>query len=238
MNVSTRPGTPGPSSEHELSDATIKAAAGWIAQFARTLKTCRLYDPANPTVVRFRAELAAATTRLLSDQGALTFQFRSDDVLMDGRSLYPARSRDDNLAYPFHRDGVRAITLQPGLDDREVGALLDAVLAVTGQNLDDDDLVTLLWECNFRHLDIDYIPAEGDVGGDGGPTSGGEGEGGGPLLPWPTVDVASSPGEAGAGDATAKLMCQASRYLAEQSQAFGLADRLLELGEPLGHLVD
>jgi len=44
-------------------------------------------------------------------QRDLTFRFVSDDVTCDGESLYPARSRDDNLAYPFHRDGVRGLTL-------------------------------------------------------------------------------------------------------------------------------
>ena len=34
--------------------AAVQAAAAWVAQLLRTLKTCRLYDEANPTVVRFR----------------------------------------------------------------------------------------------------------------------------------------------------------------------------------------
>ena len=32
----------------------------WVRQFARALKTCRPYDANNPTVIRFRAELAQA----------------------------------------------------------------------------------------------------------------------------------------------------------------------------------
>ena len=70
----------------------------------------------------------------------------------------------------------------------EVDALVDCVLAVSGQNLDDDDLVTLLWESNLRHVDIDYIPAQGDVGG--GEARNAEGESEGPLLPWPMAQVA------------------------------------------------
>ena len=38
-----------------------------------------------------------------------------------------ARSREDNLALPFFRDGIRSMSLQPGTDAREVGALLDAM---------------------------------------------------------------------------------------------------------------
>src|SRR5262249_42581804 len=89
------------------AEATIKATMAWVNQLGRTLKTCRLYDANNPTVVRFREELAVALGRLLDLHGALTLRFTSDDVLLDEASLYPARSRDDNLALPFYRDGIR-----------------------------------------------------------------------------------------------------------------------------------
>ena len=193
MNVSTRPDRHGHARERTVSDAALKAAAWWVAQLARTLKTCRLYDRANPTVVKFRDELAVAAYKLTGEHGTLTFRFESADVTLDGESLHPARSRDDNLAYPFHRDGVRGLTLNPGVEAAEIDALVDAVLLVTGQNPDDgDDLVTLLWESNLRHIDIDYIPAEGDVGdGDGSAAAADDGKG--PLLPWPTVASGESP---------------------------------------------
>jgi HEAT repeat protein len=112
----------------------------------------------------------------------VTYRFTAEDVTCEGQSLYSARSRDDNLAFAFYRDGVRGLTLQPGADERECNALVDAVLSVTGQNLDGDDLVTLLWEANLRHADVDYIPAEGETGGEGTTA-----EDGAALLPWPTA---------------------------------------------------
>jgi hypothetical protein len=197
MNVSTRPDQGGHAPERAVPDATLKAAAWWVAQLARTLKTCRLYDASNPTVVKFRDELAVSAHKLVEEHGALRLRFESADVTLEGHSLHPARSRDDNLAYPFHRDGVRGLTLNPGVDADEVNAIVDAVLAVTGQNLDDGDLVTLLWESNLRHVDIDYIPAEGDVGDSASPA--GEDEKG-PLLPWPSASAGETPpaGEEGA----------------------------------------
>src|SRR5262245_56765765 len=82
-------------------DADLKAAAGWINQLARTLKTCRLYDARNPTVVRFREELGRSLHRVLADHGELHFRFTADDVFYGDESLYPARSRADNLALAF-----------------------------------------------------------------------------------------------------------------------------------------
>jgi len=192
MTLRSKPAAGAEARPRVVSDAAVKAAAGWVAQFARTLKTCRLYDAANPAVIRFREELTQATNRLLEEHGALTFQFTADDVTCDGQSLYPARSRDDNLAYPFHRDGVRSLTLNPGLEPQELATLVDCTLSATGANLEDGDLVTLLWEADFRHVGVEFVPAEGDVGG-GPPQPVAEGEGA--LLPWPRTNDAQKPSE-------------------------------------------
>jgi HEAT repeat protein len=174
---------------------TAKAVAAWVNQLARTLKTCRLYDSNNPTVIRFREDLADSLDRLLEQHGAITLSFTADDVLFQEVTVHAARSRDDNLALPFHRDGIRNLTLSPGIEPREVEGVLDAVLQVSGQNVGQDDLVTLLWEGGFSHLDVDYVPSAGDIGsGDG--QEGQEGEAG---IPWPSGGL-----ELGAEEAAAE----------------------------------
>ncbi len=161
-------------------DAATKVVTAWVNQLGRTLKTCRLYDGNNPTVIRFREELFAALVRLLDEHGAFTLKFSPEDVLFEEASLYPARSRDDNLALPFHRDGIRGLTFSPGVEARELDVLLDSVLQVSGQNFGQDDLVTLLWEAGLEHLDVDYVPSDGDIGG--GEVSSAEASQG---VPWP-----------------------------------------------------
>ncbi|NOT34657.1 MAG: HEAT repeat domain-containing protein [Candidatus Eisenbacteria bacterium] len=167
-------------SRGNLHDARIKAVYSWVNQLGRTLKTCRLYDSNNPTVVRFRDELVAALAKLLEEHGGFTVEFTADDVVCEEVSLYPARSREDNLALPFYRDGVRSITFNVGVLPREIDSLVESVLQVTGQNIGQDDLVTLLWEAQLEHLEIDSVPSEGDFGG--GP---GEADDAGELVPWP-----------------------------------------------------
>jgi hypothetical protein len=180
MTESTQPAEPLPGSEPAPDqDRAVKAASSWLNQFARTLKTCRLYDQNNPTVVRFREDLNTALRKLLAEHESLRYRFTSEDVLFEDASLYPARSRDDNFALPFYQDGVRSLTFQRGIESRELSAVLDALLLVTGQNERDDDLVTLLWEANLDHVDIDYVPPEGDIGSGGG-------QEGAELVPWPT----------------------------------------------------
>lgn len=164
-------------------DAATKVAASWLNQFARTLKTCRLYDAKNPTVVRFREDLGSALRTVLNEVGSLEYSFTSNDVKFDDLSLYSAADHDDNLALAFYRDGVRSIVLRQGIEQRELDAFLSAVLLVTGQNDSDNDLVTLLWEAQLAHIDIDYVPGEGDMGAGGGDDSD-------ELVPWPTAGQA------------------------------------------------
>src|SRR5262249_6717847 len=188
--MTNSPSHASPPTRGETDDPAAKAAAAWVGQLARTLKTCRLYDGNNPTVVRFREDLAASLRRALEETGEWMLRFTADDVLIDETSLYPAKSREDNLALPFFRDGVRRLTLKPGIAPAEVQKLLDCVLQVTGQRLTDDDLVPLLWEADLHHVDIDYVPAVDSGGsGAGGPLDPNEGA----LLPWPQPSPADEP---------------------------------------------
>jgi hypothetical protein len=179
----------------------VKAAAAWVSRLARTLKTCRLYDVNNPTVVKFRDDLAAALTQQLAEHGRMVLSFTSDDVLADEVSLYPARSREDNLAMPFYRDGIRSIAFEPGITPKEIEAILDAVLRVTRHDVTDDDLVTLLWDSNLEHVSVDAASTEGDV--ETGASA--DEEEAGPVAPWPRGGPApgtgSGPAGAGSGGA-------------------------------------
>jgi HEAT repeat protein len=70
-------------------------------------------------------------------------------------------------------------------------------MRVTGQAQIEDDLVTLLWQANLQHVDVDYVPAEGDVGA-------GSTDEGGALLPWPTAtDAAEEDAQEGGAAASA-----------------------------------
>ena len=184
---------PQPAERSPEQDALARAAAAWVGQLARTLKTCRLYDAANPTVTRFRAELYAGLEQLLATHGPLTLHFRSDDVLCEETSLYPARSREDNLGLLFYHDGIHTMRLSAGITPRELDVLLDAVLHVGGPHAGDDDLVTLLWQAQLPHIEIDYVPADGDVGGS-------EGADEGALVPWPTPAAEPETAEADANE--------------------------------------
>lgn len=185
------------SAETRSESPAARALAAWLQQLARTIKTCRLYDGGNPTVVLFRRDLAAALDVALKEFGPLQLRFTPEEIVFGEIPLYAARSREDNLALPFFRDGIRCMALQPGIAPREVDALLDAFLQATQRGHEDSDLVTLLWESDLEHIGIEYVSTEGDVetGGDTDAEAGDLATG--PLAPWPKNAPPGSGGPAG-----------------------------------------
>lgn len=180
--------------ETRADSPVARVVAGWLQQLSRTIKTCRLYDAANPTVVTFRRDLAAALEVVLNEFGAIQLRFTPQEIVLGETPLYAARAREDNLALPFFRDGIRTLSLQPGIAQREVDALVNAFLTVTQRSQEDSDLVTLLWEYELDHVGVEYVSTEGDVetgGAAGGDTAEATAAA---IAPWPKT---AGPGAAG-----------------------------------------
>jgi len=169
-----------PEGREAPDDAAVQEVAGCLGHLVRTLKTCRLYDESNPTSLRFREGLAEGLVALVARKGALPLDVGSHALTWIGQEVLPAHSRDDNLAGVLHRDGVRRLTLEPGLEAREVDALVDLILRVTGPSAGEDDLVTLLWDADLPHVTVATVPLDGDA--DEGAADGAEEA---PVLAWP-----------------------------------------------------
>ena len=146
--------------------AVTQEVAAWVGRLVRTLKTCRLYDEANPTVVRFREDLASTLSTFLSGRDGLRLNVGSSTLLYSGQIVQVARSREDNLAGVLHRDGIRSLTLASGIEPAELDKFVDLMLQVTSPG-GDDDLVTLLWDANLPHVILETVPVEGEADGGG-----------------------------------------------------------------------
>jgi HEAT repeat protein len=179
----------------ETADAAkLRDVGGWVVQLGRTLKTCRLYDADNPTVVRFREGLASDLKALLDRHGPIRLEVTSRELLHEGQPAGAAR-REDSLAPAFHRDGIREITFLPGIEPREVDGFVDQILRVTGPNAGDDDLVTLLWEAQLPSIAVTSAPLEGDVDGAGEPEAADTAP-----LPWPKPVPGTAPSASAASE--------------------------------------
>jgi hypothetical protein len=81
--------------------------------------------------------------------------------------VYLNRDRERSLSFRLYKDGVRALTFRRGFHWEELAKLLEVLsIRYTGVNQREDDMVTLLWKADFRHLEIaaveGIVPDEGD----------------------------------------------------------------------------
>lgn len=171
-------------------DPRATEVAAWVGQFSRTLKTCRLYDATNPTSIRFREELGLQMRALLESVGPVTLEFTANEVRFEGQAVLTARTREDNFAMPFYRDGLRRLTFQPGTEVTELATIVDLLLGVTGHATNGgEDLVTLLWDADLTHIDMSYVSSEtdADLGEEGENATGLTVERTNDLMPWPSA---------------------------------------------------
>lgn len=116
----------------------------------------RLYARNNPVYQNFHSNLSAAFSRLWDLVSSLSVTVEEHALRCSDRSFRVGGGRDD-LAFLFHKDGIRLLTFLPGFED-EVEPFL--TLVDKARQLDAnaiDDLVTLLWEQEFASFQYSYV---------------------------------------------------------------------------------
>jgi hypothetical protein len=86
-------------------------------------------------------------------------------LVEDGAVIYSSETRSDSIAWLLYKDGLREVTLLPGIEEEEMERFLSVLHRVRFVGPDTDDLVTILWAeglQNFRYQYIDYL-SEGVV---------------------------------------------------------------------------
>ena len=170
----------------------VKRVADWIQALVRTLNAYRMYLPNNPTLHKFQSDLEARTWSCLKEIGDIVLNVQQFDLLFEDYSVYHNAAREESLAFRFYTDGVRQITFREGLEPQELRGILEVLKKATDPTQGQDDVVTLLWERDFRHVEyvhisIDEIVEEGS-GADYPPDPNAP-DGGG--IPWPVSSVAA-----------------------------------------------
>ncbi|HEX6884302.1 MAG TPA: HEAT repeat domain-containing protein [Planctomycetota bacterium] len=186
-----------PTPEPDANEAAqARKASLWVQQWSRTLKAWRLYGPQNPTLEKFKSELAASLHALLDSHGTLKLRFTADAVLVRDHVVHEARTREDNLGQVFFRDGIHSVSLLPGIGRDELDSFLALIIRATNRaSTSDEDLCTLLWDAELEHVDMNYVSAEMwlDLDEEGAAGQGDERAGARPPMAWPEGAAPSAP---------------------------------------------
>jgi hypothetical protein len=148
--------------KHTIAPAVVEE---FLQALAKALRAHQLYLPNNPVYQKAIETLRAAFTPLWAELPELSLDVYETDLRWAGAVVYGQATRSESMSWVLYRDGVRTITLLPGVEREEIVGLLDVLVrARLLQAEDNDDLLTLLWERDFQL--IRYVVEE--LGGDGG----------------------------------------------------------------------
>lgn len=123
-----------------------------VMVLAKTIKATRMYLPNNPVYMKFHEELSEKFDAYFRHEDYLSFIVKRFELTFLDQEVYNNPDKEDNLALMFFKDGIREFCFHKGITPEETHGFIDILkFDVKGRELD-DDLVTLLWEKDFRNI--------------------------------------------------------------------------------------
>lgn len=129
-----------------------------IQTILKAKKTIRMYPENNPIYQRTIEEAFSRFREFFAYRDELTLRIKQYEILFDSNAIYSNPEKDDNLALFFFKDGLRELTFLKGLYKEELQEFLKIISLDFDREAVEDDIVTLLWERDFRN--IRYIADE------------------------------------------------------------------------------
>jgi len=123
------------------------------------LRALQLYLPNNPIYQKAAENIRAAFEPVWEECAELNLLVTEAEFKWDEEVVLSQPDRADSIPWVLFKDGVRFLTLSPGIEDEEIVRLLDVIhraRGLTGES--DDDLLTLLWEQDFQF--VRYVTIE------------------------------------------------------------------------------
>ncbi|TFG86497.1 MAG: hypothetical protein E4H17_04095, partial [Gemmatimonadales bacterium] len=135
----------------------------------KALRAFQMYLPNNPIYHRAADNIRAAFAPIwASGQDRLVLQVVETDLFWEEQVVYHQPNKPESLAWSLFKDGMRVLTLHPGVEESEIVRFLDIVQRARTLSPDaGDDLLTLLWEQDLSLIQYhftDFVPDAGVPG--------------------------------------------------------------------------
>ena len=147
-----------------------QAANAVLLALSRAARSFLIYEPTNEAIRIFLENLRNTSSTFIDLYGELELEIRPFELVHHSEVVYLDRDRERSLAFRLYRDGVRKLTMRPGMEWQELLKLLEVMsIRFTGIRQAEDDLVVLLWKAAFTHIAFEavegFIADSDDEGG-------------------------------------------------------------------------
>jgi HEAT repeat protein len=159
-------GSHGPAERELSSEVEPGQIEELLRAFGAAVRNHRLYGGASPMLDRFLAPLRDRMRQLWEAVPGLRLTVEEHRFVWEERPVYPVGGDSGELPFLFFKDGIRELTLLPGLED-EVERLVAVVARAPQLRAEEDDLATVLWEQDLtalRYHAVEPIPDGVEVG--------------------------------------------------------------------------
>ncbi|MFH1025214.1 MAG: hypothetical protein V1764_00855, partial [Nitrospirota bacterium] len=144
----------------EKSDET-REAKDILQTLIKAKKNIRMYPENNPIYVKTLEDTFVRFTNFLDYRDDFKLHIKQNSISYESEELYSSTEKEDNLALFFFKDGLRELTFKKGLPRDELEEFLKIIAREFDREEIDDDIVTLLWEKDFRN--IQYVVDEASL---------------------------------------------------------------------------
>jgi HEAT repeat protein len=126
-----------------------------IRTLVKGLRAFQMYLPNNPIYQRAEQAIHDAFLPVWSTTQQVVLSVVETDLVWEEQTVYHQPNKSESFAWMLYKDGLRLLTLRPGVENDEIIRFLQVVSRARLLSADAaDDLLTLLWEQNF--LSIEY----------------------------------------------------------------------------------
>jgi hypothetical protein len=132
-----------------------------VRGFARALRTHLLYEGQSPALDKFVESLRERMAALWDRLPYLTVQVEERDIVWEGAAVFTGEERE-NLAFSLYRDGVRELVFLPGFEADDLDGFLGILARIHRLRIDEEDLLTLLWDHDWSHFRYRYVEPLGE----------------------------------------------------------------------------
>ena len=124
---------------------------------SKGMRAIQLYLPNNPVYQRAVENIRTGFRQIWQATDDLALDVGETELRWEDHVVYQQEQRGESIAWTLFKDGVRSVSLKPGVEEAEIVRLL-AVLhrARTMQADAPDDLLTLLWGEDFQFINYTF----------------------------------------------------------------------------------
>ena len=129
----------------------------------KAIRAQQLYAPNNPMHKQALEALRTGFSNVWADNAEIELKITETELHWSGVSvLADAVKSGDSLAWVLYKDGLRELRFAKGVEESEIVRFLEILGRARKATIDDDDLVTMLWEAEFTTIGYSYRDAQAD----------------------------------------------------------------------------